>query len=109
MSFGELLARAKKQERAMKQAELDVPELAREWRTPPLWGVASSAPYLHDGRAATLIEAVMLHGGEAQDSVDGFLSLNHQDQAKLIEFMRALKAPVGAPKPATPPSSLSKR
>src|SRR5262245_59501110 len=33
-----------------------------EWRTPPLWGVADSAPYLHDGRAATLEEAITLHG-----------------------------------------------
>ncbi|MGB7347706.1 MAG: di-heme oxidoredictase family protein, partial [Pirellulaceae bacterium] len=39
--------------------------LQREWRTPPLWGVADSAPYLHDGRAKTLHEAVLWHGGEA--------------------------------------------
>src|SRR5207302_2525840 len=31
---------------------------ADEWRTPPLWGVADSAPYLHDGRAPTLQEAI---------------------------------------------------
>src|SRR5207245_1572799 len=36
-----------------------------EWRTAPLWGVADSAPYLHDGRARTLEEAIQLHGGEA--------------------------------------------
>ena len=35
--------------------------LRREWRTPPLWGVRDSAPYLHDGRAATLEEAIALH------------------------------------------------
>ena len=34
-----------------------------EWRTPPLWGVADSAPYLHDGRAATLEDAIKLHSG----------------------------------------------
>lgn len=33
-----------------------------EWRTPPLWGCADSAPYLHDGRAATLDEAILWHG-----------------------------------------------
>ena len=96
ISFGDLMARVKRLERQEKQAKLDIPELAREWRTPPLWGVASSAPYLHDGRAATLMEAVLLHGGEAQDSIDKFLALNHQDQAQLIEFMRALKAPLNA-------------
>ena len=37
-----------------------------EWRTTPLWGVAASAPYLHDGRAPTLNEAILLHGGEAE-------------------------------------------
>ena len=36
-----------------------------EWRTPPLWGVADSAPYLHDGRAATLAEAIKLHAGQS--------------------------------------------
>ena len=38
-----------------------------EWRTAPLWGVADSGPYLHDGRAETLEEAIALHGGEAED------------------------------------------
>ena len=37
-----------------------------EWRTPPLWGVADSAPYMHDGRAPTLADAVKLHGGQAR-------------------------------------------
>ena len=36
-----------------------------EWRTPPLWGFRDSGPYLHDGRAQTLEEAVALHGGQA--------------------------------------------
>lgn len=35
-----------------------------EWRTPPLWGLRDSSPYLHDGRAATVADAVALHGGE---------------------------------------------
>src|SRR5262249_27869616 len=34
-----------------------------EWRTPPLWGVADSVPYMHDGRAKTLEEAIKFHGG----------------------------------------------
>jgi len=42
--------------------------LPAEWRTPPLWGVARSAPYLHDGRAPTLEEAIRLHGGQGKDS-----------------------------------------
>ena len=35
-----------------------------EWRTPPLWGFRDSAPYLHDGRAQDLAQAVALHGGQ---------------------------------------------
>ena len=38
----------------------------QEWRTPPLWGFRDSAPYLHDGRAKNLEEAVALHGGQAK-------------------------------------------
>ena len=38
---------------------------AQEWRTPPLWGVRDSAPYMHDGRAETLLEAISMHDGEA--------------------------------------------
>ena len=37
----------------------------REFRTQPLWGIAAVAPHLHDGRAATLDEAILWHGGEA--------------------------------------------
>ena len=38
----------------------------REWRTPPLWGYRDSGPYMHDGRAQNLEEAVALHDGQAQ-------------------------------------------
>ncbi len=40
--------------------------LRQEWRTPPLWGVRDSAPYMHDGRADTLEQAIAFHGGEAE-------------------------------------------
>ena len=39
-----------------------------EWRAPPLWGVRDTAPYLHDGRAATLQQAIVQHGGQAAES-----------------------------------------
>ncbi|MEM7311748.1 MAG: di-heme oxidoredictase family protein, partial [Planctomycetota bacterium] len=50
-------------------------DLQREWKTPPLWGLADSAPYLHDGRAETIEEAIEWHGGEAQDSADLYAAL----------------------------------
>jgi cysteine-rich repeat protein len=61
-----------------------------EWRTPPLWGVRYTAPYLHDGRAATLEEAITLHGGEAQQSRDLFLSLSPASRAEVLKFLGSL-------------------
>lgn len=58
-----------------------------EWRTPPLWGVSRTAPYLHDGRAATLDEAIRLHGGEATEARDRYLGLSAEERALLIFFL----------------------
>ncbi len=62
-----------------------------EWRTPPLWGVADSAPYLHDGRAATLAEAIKLHAGQAAPSANRFTSLSDVQQEELIAFLNTLR------------------
>jgi CxxC motif-containing protein (DUF1111 family) len=64
-----------------------------EWRTPPLWGVGDSPPYLHDGRAATLDVAIQKHGGQAEDSADRFRKLNPTEQNELIAFLKTLRAP----------------
>jgi CxxC motif-containing protein (DUF1111 family) len=64
-----------------------------EWRTPPLWGVADSAPYLHDGRAATLEDAIRLHGGQARRAAERFLALAEKEQVQLVAFLRTLRAP----------------
>jgi CxxC motif-containing protein (DUF1111 family) len=64
-----------------------------EWRTPPLWGVADSAPYLHDGRAATLAEAIKLHAGQAGPSATRFASLSDVQREELIAFLNTLRAP----------------
>jgi hypothetical protein len=55
--------------------------------TENLWGVGSTAPYLHDGRASTLTEAILAHGGEAANSRAAFTSLSGPDQADLIAFL----------------------
>jgi CxxC motif-containing protein (DUF1111 family) len=70
-----------------------VSELQREWRTPPLWGVRDSGPYLHDGRAATLEEAIAWHGGEAEESAEKFSELLTTDRASLVAFLNTLVAP----------------
>ncbi len=64
-----------------------------EWRTPPLWGVADSAPYMHDGRAATLEAAIQLHGGQGLRSQQRFSRLSPAEQAQLIAFLKTLRAP----------------
>jgi CxxC motif-containing protein (DUF1111 family) len=64
-----------------------------EWRTPPLWGVADSGPYLHDGRAGTLEQAILLHGGQGARSAQHFQKLSQAQQAQLVAFLKTLRAP----------------
>ncbi|PPD18509.1 MAG: hypothetical protein CTY24_12885 [Methylobacter sp.] len=56
-----------------------------------LWGVSDTGPWLHDGRASTLTEAILLHGGEAQASRDAFAALPVARQNDLIEFLDTLR------------------
>jgi len=68
----------------------------REWRTPPLWGVgltqqvSDQAGFLHDGRARTLLEAVLWHGGEAEAARIAVTQLKPSDRAALIAFLESL-------------------
>ena len=68
---------------------------SQEWRTPPLWGVRDSAPYLHDGRAPTLDEAIRAHAGEAEPSAKAYSALSITDQQLLVSFLESLTAPAG--------------
>lgn len=65
----------------------------REWRTPPLWGVRDSAPYLHDGRAYTLEGAIVAHGGEADSSARRFEKLQKKERSQVLAFLQSLAAP----------------
>ncbi len=58
-----------------------------EFRTQPLWGVRHTAPFLHDGRADTLDDAIRLHGGEAQGARDRYVALTQADREALIAFL----------------------
>lgn len=64
-----------------------------EWRTPPLWGLRDSAPYMHDGRADTVEEAIAWHGGEADRSVGAYFSLPSPTRLALVAFLNTLAAP----------------
>jgi hypothetical protein len=75
--------------------------------TRTLWGVGSSAPYLHDGRATTLTEAILEHGGEAAGSRTAFLARSPGEQRALLAFLNNLvlfkveEEEVVVPPPAT--------
>jgi Di-haem oxidoreductase, putative peroxidase len=58
--------------------------------TRPLWGVARSRPYLHDGRAATMEDAILLHGGEAQEARDAYAKLKDSERAPVRVFLTSL-------------------
>ena len=68
----------------------------REWRTPALWGIGHSqtvnknAGFLHDGRARTLMEAVLWHGGEASASKMKVLKMNRKQRNSLLKFIESL-------------------
>jgi hypothetical protein len=58
-----------------------------------LWGVADTAPYLHDGRATTLGAAILEHGGEAAFSAEAYRRLTLEEKKDLIAFLRTLRNP----------------
>jgi len=61
-----------------------------EFKTQPLWGVYATAPYLHDGRAKTMADAIEMHGGEGEASRDAWLALTIEEQDDLLEFLKSL-------------------
>jgi len=71
--------------------------LTSEWRTPPLWGLGLSKNsqggqyfLLHDGRAKSIEQAILLHGGEANTSKENFEALTVDEKKKLIQFLESL-------------------
>ncbi len=64
-----------------------------EWKTPPLWGFRDSGPYLHDGRAQTLEEAVAMHGGQGAAAAHRFFTLTPRERQQVEAFLKSLVAP----------------
>lgn len=68
----------------------------KEWRTSPLWGIGlvsvvnGHTNFLHDGRARSLEEAILWHGGEAEQSKEKFMLLNLEDRNRLLAFLNSL-------------------
>ncbi|WP_019561084.1 MULTISPECIES: di-heme oxidoreductase family protein [Caldimonas] len=68
----------------------------RQWRTPPLWGIGllrdvnGHQRLLHDGRARGVLEAILWHGGEAEDSKQQVLRMSREDREALVKFVESL-------------------
>ena len=60
------------------------------YRTPPLWGIVDTAPYMHDGRAETLRDAIEMHAGEALGVRNAYLALSPMDQEAVLRFLEDL-------------------
>jgi hypothetical protein len=58
--------------------------------TTPLWGVANTGPYGHDGRSMNLRDVILRHGGEAQSARDKFANASPTDQRQLLAFLETL-------------------
>ncbi len=81
---------------ALSDGRPDFEAGARDWRTPPLWGLGLSelvnghGALLHDGRARNAVEAILWHGGEAQAAREAFRSMSKAERAALIKFLQAI-------------------
>lgn len=81
---------------ALSDGRSDFLATGAEWRTPPLWSIGlseavnGSKQLLHDGRASSVEEAILWHGGEAEASKKAFTKLHKFDRSKLIKFVESL-------------------
>ena len=57
------------------------------WLTRPLWGLGSTDPYLHDGRATTIDEAIRAHGGDAAQVRDAYAGLTEEQCDQIVAFL----------------------
>ena len=68
----------------------------REWRTPPLWGIglqkslSNTARFLHDGRARSISEAILWHGGEAEYAKQQYIKMNKAERQALLIFVKSI-------------------
>jgi len=68
----------------------------KEWRTPPLWGIGLTqtvnghTQFLHDGRARNMLEAILWHGGEAENAKNAVMKMSKTERDALIKFIESL-------------------
>lgn len=74
----------------------DFTATGREWKTRPLWGIgltqitSGHTTFLHDGRANSITEAILWHGGEAQKSKEAFKKLSADEREAVLKFIQSL-------------------
>lgn len=95
--MGEALSDFDKDNKAVSsETKNEYQATVREWRTAPLWGiglrqtVSSQATFLHDGRARNITEAILWHGGEAENAKQSFANLSKKERQQLIKFVESL-------------------
>lgn len=76
-----------------------------EFRTQPLWGLSATGPYLHDGRAGTVRDAILMHAGEAQASRDRAAELSAAQWDDLLDFLESLGGSAQASPGLLPPNA----
>ncbi|MDA0196422.1 MAG: thiol oxidoreductase [Bacteroidetes bacterium] len=81
----------------LDDGHVDGNELSFEWRTPPLWGLGLAPDsqggqffLMHDGRATSIEEAILLHGGESESMKESFEALDRDKKNQIIEFLESL-------------------
>ena len=65
----------------------------REWRTPPLWGIRDSGPYMHDGRAISVAQAIVLHAGQGATAARRYAELSPRRKQQIDAFLSSLAPP----------------
>lgn len=82
--------------KALADNRPDFEATGQEWRTTPLWGLGLTqtvlpySGYLHDGRARTVEEAILWHGGEAENAKQSFMALGQEGRAAMLKFLNSL-------------------
>jgi len=76
-----------------------------EFRTQPLWGIIMARPYLHDGRADTLDDAIRWHGGEALAAREAYEAASDQERADVVAFLESLGGATQATPGLLPPNA----
>ena len=81
----------------LKETDVPLPKdhpALDEWKTPPLWGVADSAPYFHDGGSPDLYNAIDRHAGSGRHVRKRYNELPQVDREALVSFLKSLRAPI---------------